>query len=251
MFNTMNLITGDLVICNNGKKATVMKNTNVGDILRFHTEKDSFSYLGKRYNDNLTHKSCKGLTIAKVYRVDPDKIEPSKIGDLIANPDKMLEYGKVVFDRDSKTPPVPAMAALPTNDAERDKPTISDLMTGDMLVHRNGKVSTVYKDTPFGDIIRYATEKNSFSYLYKYDNESLTHESNDSYDVAGVFRANAADESTAGDAITNPAKMITPDNAVWVGFEDGFIIDYFRDGTDFEFAYNSDDGNDDYDDEDF
>ena len=244
MFNMNNLITGDLVICNNGKMATVMRGTSIGAILRFHTEKDSFSYLGKRYNDDLTHKTCKGLTISKVYRVDPDKIDPGKIGDLIANPDKMLESGTVIFDRGGRTSVVPAMATIPVGDTDKDKPTIADLMTGDMLVHRNGKVSTVYKDTPFGDIIRYATEKNSFTYLYKYDNETLAHESKDNYDIVGVFRVNADDESTAGDAITNPAKMITPKNAIWIEFADGFIVDYFRDGENLEFAYNRDDNDD-------
>lgn len=249
MFNTMNLITGDLVITANGKMATVMKNTNIGDILRFHTEKDSFSYLGKRYNDNLTHKTCKGLTIVKVYRVDPDKVEPSKIGDLIANPDKMLEFGSVIYDRDGDSSRIPAMTALPITDSKQDKPTIADLLTGDMLVHANGKVSTVYKDTPFGDIIRYATEKNSFTYLYRFDNETLAHESKDEYDIYAVFRANAADESTAGDAITNPAKMLVPENAVWVN-GGSFVANYFRDGESFEVEYpcTSDEDEDDSDD---
>lgn len=250
---TMNLITGDLVITVNGKMATVMKNTTIGDILRFHTTKDSFSYLNKRYNDDLTHKTCKGLTISKVYRVDPDKIDPSKIGDLIANPDKMLESGSVIYDRDGASPRIPAMVAIPTTDSEQSKPTIADLLTGDMLVHRNGKVSTVYKDTPFGDIIRYATEKNSFTYLYKYDNENLTHESKDKYDIIGVFRANADDESTAGDAITNPAKMIIPKNVVWTENE-SFLINYYRNGEEFELFYpdSSDiEGDYDYDDEDY
>ena len=254
MYTISNLITGDLVLTANGKMATVMKNTTIGDILRFHTTKDSFSYLNKRYNDNLTHKTCKGLTIVKVYRVDPDKIESNKIGDLIANPDKMLEFGSVVFDRENDNSRNPVMAATAVGNSQEDKPTISDLLTGDMLVHVNGKVSTVYKDTPFGDITRYATEKNSFTYLYRFDNESLEHESNSEYDICAVFRANAADESTAGDAITNPAKMLVPENAVWLG-EKNLVIDYFRDGEEQTIRIadylDCDDASDDYDDEDF
>lgn len=254
MYTISNLITGDLVLTANGKMATVMKNTTIGDILRFHTTKDSFSYLNKRYNDNLTHKTCNGLTIVKVYRVDPDKIESNKIGDLIANPDKMLEFGSVVFDRENDNSRNPVMAATAVGNSQEDKPTISDLLTGDMLVHRNGKVSTVYKDTPFGDIIRYATEKNSFSYLYRFNNEDLTHESKGDYDIIGVFRTNAADESTAGDAITNPVKMLTPENAVWTE-SDSIEIDFFRNGEGQEITYRSDsgscNGDNDYDDEDF
>lgn len=250
-----NLMTGDLVVCNNGKMATVMKNTTIGDILRFHTTKDSFSYLNRRYNDDLTHTTHPNLTIDKVYRVDPDRIEPSKIGDLIANPDKMLELGKVIYDRGVVTPARTAMAAVETVDTDNIKPTINDLMTGDMLVHRNGKVSTVYKDTPFGDIVRYATEKNSFTYLYRFDDEELTHESKDDYDIIGVFRTRDIDESTAGDAINNPKKMILPKNAVWTEDSDGFTIDYFHNSESCMMRYpNTSDiegDYDDFDDEDF
>lgn len=227
--NMNTLMTGDLVVCNNGKMATVMKNTNIGDILRFHTEKDSFSYLNKRYNDNLTHKTCSGLTISKVYRVDPDKIEANKIGDLIANPDKMLEYGSLIYSRDGASPRIPAVPALSNENKWDDKPKIEDLLTGDMLVHLNGNVSTVYKDTPFGDITRYVTKKNSFTYLYRFDNETLKHESKDDYDIIGVFRANGDDAANAGDAITNPAKMLVAENAVWVKGE-GFSADWYRNG---------------------
>lgn len=233
---TMNLMTGDLVITANNKKATVMRNTNIGDILRFHSERDSFSYLNKRYNDNLTHKTCKGLTITKVYRVDSNKIEASKIGDLIANPDKMLEFGSLIYDRDGSSPRVPTAPAFPVEETKNDKPTIADLMTGDMLVHKDGKVSTVYKDTIFGDIIRYATEKNSFTYLYRFDNESLTHESKDEYDIIAVFRANKENEGDAGDAITNPGKMFTPENAVWVN-NGSFAAEWYRNGQSYGIEY--------------
>ena len=42
-FTISNLKTGDLVICANGKMATVMKDTAREDVLRFHTEFNSFS----------------------------------------------------------------------------------------------------------------------------------------------------------------------------------------------------------------
>lgn len=251
--NINTLMTGDLVITVNGKKATVMKNTNIGDILRFHTEKDSFSYLNKRYNDNLTHKTCSGLTISKVYRVDPDKIKANKIGDLIANPDKMLEYGSLIYSRDEVLPKTPAIPAVSEETTKNDKPTIADLMTGDMLVHMDGKVSTVYKDTPFGDIIRYATEKNSFTYLYRFDNETLAHESKADYDIIGVFRASADNESEAGDAITNPAKMLISENALWTQ-GDSFSASWYRNGefTNYTYPPVADNTNyDDYDDDEF
>lgn len=247
--NMNTLMTGDLVVCNNGKMATVMKNTNIGDILRFHTEKDSFSYLNKRYNENLTHKTCSGLTISKVYRVDPDRIEANKIGDLIANPDKMLEYGSLIYSRDGASRRIPVVPALSNENKEDDKPKIEDLLTGDMLVHLNGDVSTVYKDTPFGDITRYVTEKNSFTYLYRFDNETLKHESKDDYDIIGVFRANGDDAANAGDTITNPAKMLVAKNAVWVKGA-GFSVDWYRNGEHDGFVYyhNSNGSNEDSDD---
>lgn len=234
-----NLMTGDLVVTNNDKMATVMKNTTIGDILRFHTDKDSFSYLNVRYNDDLTHKTCSGLTIVKVYRVDPDNIAPNKIGDLIANPEKMVEYGRVIYDSSTRSHRTSAITDYEQDTTVKDKPTIENLLTGDMLVHTGGKVSTVYKDTLFGDITRYHTEKNSFSYLYKFDNESLEHSANGEYDIIAVFRAQSEDNATVGDVIGNPTKMITPENLLW-SMTDSFAGSYYYKGEALTFDYNYD-----------
>ena len=129
-FTISNLKTGDLVICANGKMATVMKDTAREDVLRFHTEFNSFSRLGVNYNSDMTNKRADGLTIVKVYRAIG--VANNKIGDLVFNPLKMLEYGTVVYDR-------------ATAEANGDDITIDSLKTGDMLVHRNGKRSTVFK----------------------------------------------------------------------------------------------------------
>lgn len=230
-FTIANLMTGDLVITANGKRATVMLDTPVGNILRFHTEKNSFSYIDKRYNSDLTHNKHEGLTIVKVYRLDPTKSAQNKIGDLVANPDKMLELGKVVYDRDAVT----------------TKPTIDSLITGDMLIHRNGKVSTVYKNTPIGDILRFHTEFNSFSYLSRYSDD-LTHESKDAFDIVAVYRTQSDDPTVAGDYIGNPDKMLDPANELWS--EGDFVASYFYDGKTKNVAsmtVDSNDSDDDYD----
>lgn len=228
-FTKANLMTGDMIETRSGKRATVMLNTPIGNILRFHTEKDSFSYLDTRYSDTLTHNNHENLDIVKVYRVDPTKLPSNKIGDLVANPEKMLEYGQVVYDRwssdeadsdDNESPVTASFEATAceaeTNDevGESQKPTKAVLQTGDMLVHRNGKVSTVYKDTPVGDITRYHTESNSFSYLSNFD-EELIHNDKTNFDVVAVFRTAETDMTKAGDLIGNPEKMITKNNLLW------------------------------------
>ena len=206
-FTKANLMTGDMIICRNGKAATIMLNTVAGNIARFHTDKDSFSYIDVRYNDDLTHTKHENMDIVKVYRADPTRVSESDIGDLIANPDKMREYGKVIFDREESDDTEEETTAA-------EKPTLDSLMTGDMLVHNNGKVSTVYKDTPFGNVIRFHTEKDSFFYLRRF-NQQLEHEKRADYNVVGVFRANTADSTTVGDLIGNPGKMLSPENLVW------------------------------------
>jgi hypothetical protein len=218
-FVKANIQTGDMIETRSGKRATVMLNTPIGNILRFHTTKDSFSYLDTRYNDDLTHNKYENLDIVKVYRIDPSTLDKKKVGDLIANPDKMTEYGKVVYDRDYVAP----------------KPTIADLQTGDMLVHRGGKVSTVYKDTPVGDIIRFHTEFNSFSYLTRY-NDDLNHESKDSLDIIAVFRVSDPDTTKAGDFIGNPVKMLNEDNLLWFA-EDTFAASYVYGESAGQFLY--------------
>ena len=223
-FTIANLMTGDLVTLRNGKTGTVMLNTRIGDIIRYHSEKNSFSYIAKRFNADLTHNKHSNMDIVKVTRVDAATVPMNKIGDLIANPEKMIASGKVIFDRD----------ALPV------KPKLADLVTGDLLIHRNGKISTVYKDTPIGDIIRYYTENNSFSYLSRY-NDDLVHESKDGFDIVGVLRIpDSVDSTKIGDYIANPAKILDGDNVrdcvVWVS-EDINTVFYYN-GDDYHVKHS-------------
>lgn len=225
-FTIANLMTGDLVTLRNGKTGTVMLNTPIGDIIRYHSEKNSFSYIAKRFNADLTHNKHTNMDIMKVYRIDPAKVPMNKVGDLVANPVKMLDAGTVVFDRD-------AVSA---------KPKLGDLITGDLLIHRNGKVSTVYKDTPIGDIIRYYTENNSFSYLRRY-NDDLVHESKDSFDIVAVLRVpDSIDSTQIGDYIANPVKVLTADNVSdYIVWSDGDIqASFYYDGDNYETSLSAD-----------
>lgn len=212
-FTKTNLMTGDMIVCRNGKAATIMLNTVAGNIARFHTSKDSFSYLDTRYDDDLSHTSHVNMDIVKVYRADTENISEKDVGDLIANPEKMIKYGKLIFDRETAD-------EYEEESTSASKPTLGSLVTGDMLVHKNGKCSTVYKDTPSGDITRYHTENNSFSYLRRF-NEDLEHENNDDYNIVAVFRTQSNDSSTVGDAIGNPSKMLIPENLIW---SDGTVV---------------------------
>ena len=224
-FNITNIMTGDLVTLRNGKTGTVMLNTPIGDIIRYHSEKNSFSYIAKRFNADLTHNKHTNMDIVKVYRIDPAKVPMNKVGDLVANPEKMLDAGTVVFDRDA----VPA------------KPKLDDLVTGDLLIHRNGKVSTVYKDTPIGDIIRYYTENNSFSYLRRYDDD-LIHESNDGFDIVAVLRVpDSIDPAKIGDYIANPTKLLTADNVRdYIVWSDGDVRAlFYYNGEDYHVSLSS------------
>lgn len=193
MNNTINTIndlrTGDLVICAKGKKATVMKNTGREDVLRFHTKENSFLRIAANYNDDLTSKKSAGFDIVKVYRaVDAPA---NKIGDMIFNPDKMIAEGTVVYDRNAVT-----------------------LKTGDLLVHRNGKRSTVFIGAEFGDITRFHTDFNSFSYLKRYDAD-FKHESNDGYDIVAIYRVADTNPTTFGDSFFNPEIMEIGANLIW------------------------------------
>ena len=97
--------------------------------------------------------------------------------------------------------------------------TKANLLTGDMLVHRNGKISTVLLDTICGDITRFHSSFNSFSYL-KNLNEDLTHVKYDGLDVVRVYRTFDSDRTKVGDAIANPDKMIVDSNLVWIAETD-------------------------------
>lgn len=219
-FTISNLKTGDLVICKNGKMATVMKNTGREDVLRFHTDYNSFSRLNVNYNDDLTNKRADGLTIVKVMRAID--VEPSDIGDLVYNPDEMREGGTVVYDRDAESD---------------NKITIDSLKTGDMLVHANGKVSTVFKGADFGDITRYHTSNDSFSYLRRFNNETLKHESNSDYDIVAVYRTSVDDPTKFGDDYCNRDKMIVEANKIYPVADAATPSDYTTSDKDITMNY--------------
>lgn len=85
----------------------------------------------------------------------------------------------------------------------------NSLHTGDLVVLRNGKEATVFKNVGASnsDLIRFHTKTNSFTYMHRYD-EHMTHESKSEYDVVEVYRVKSdTDRSVYGDAILNPAKM--------------------------------------------
>lgn len=95
------------------------------------------------------------------------------------------------------------------------------LLSGDMLVHRNGKVSTVLYGTNCGDICRYANYNvlgdkpgKSFSYLSRFD-ENLIHESKSGLDIVKVYRTKNDDPTKAGDAILDPVQMLVDTNLIW------------------------------------
>lgn len=97
----------------------------------------------------------------------------------------------------------------------------SQLQTGDMLVHSNGKVSTVMFNTAAGDIVRYAPINinggkpgKSFSYLSRFDDD-LVHESKSGLSVVRVYRTQNQDATKVGDAICDPTQMLIDANLVW------------------------------------
>lgn len=216
-----NMITGDMVQTRNGKFATVMKDTPIGDVLRYHTAKNSFSYIAVRYNDDMTHKDHNGLDIMKVYRI-PGDLAANVAGDVVANPEKMAVDAALIWDRDN-----------PVFD-------INDLQTGDMVKTRGGKLGTVYLNTLIGDIIRYHTEKNSFSYLTNFTTD-LKSVKKDSFDIVEVYRSLIYSTTDAGDAFGNPDKMVQDGNLIYkrdeVAFEDEIEDDVQDDDrTDWETA---------------
>lgn len=199
-FTINNLRTGDMVQTRNGKYATVMKDTIAGDILRYHTDYNSFSYISTRYNDDMTHKSKSTFDIMKVYRISDDAAS-NVAGDVVANPEVMIASGNLIWDREN-----------PVFD-------INDIQTGDMVKTRNGKLGTVYLNTLIGDIIRYHTEKNSFSYLKNFTRDMKSVKS-ENFDVVEVYRSLIYPTSEVGDAIANPDKMISTGNLIYKRDED-------------------------------
>lgn len=194
-FTIANLITGDMVQTRNGKYATVMKNTPIGDVLRYHTQKNSFSYIPVRFNTDMTHKDHNTLDIMKVYRIPAD-LASNVAGDVVANPSKMISDAALIWDRDN-----------PVFD-------LNDLETGDMVRTRNGKLATVYLNTLIGDILRYHTEKDSFSYLKNFTTDMKSLKKSD-YDIVEVYRSLIYSSSEAGDAFANPDKMVNEGNLIY------------------------------------
>ena len=194
-FTIANLMTGDMIQTRNGKYATVMKNTPIGDVLRYHTTKDSFSYIAIRYNDNMTHKDHSTLDIMKVYRM-PEDLASNVAGDVVANPAKMVTDKALIWDREN-----------PVFD-------LTDLITGDMIKTRSGKYATVYLNTPIGDIVRYHTTNDSFSYLKNFTRD-MRHVEKTKFDIVEVYRSQIYSTSEAGDAFANVTKMVNDGNLVY------------------------------------
>ena len=199
-FTINNLMTGDMVQTRNGKYATVMRDTIAGDVLRYHTEYNSFSYIAARYNEDMTHNSKTNFDIMKVYRID-DNAASNIAGDVVANPEKMSTYGRLIWDREN-----------PVFD-------LNDIQTGDMIKTRNGKYGTVYKNTLIGDIIRYHTEHNSFSYLKNFT-EDMKSTKSENFDIVEVYRSLIFPTSEIGDAFANVDKMVNDGNLVYRRVED-------------------------------
>lgn len=203
------LSTGDLMVHANGKMSTLIRGTIGGDILRFHTEFNSFSSFDN-YTDDLTHVKHNGLDVVKVYRSTSTDI--SKCGDDIFNPDKMVK-DENLFGVITRIP----------------------YMSGDMFVHANGKVSTLFKGVAgIGDILRYHTDYNSFSYLDKFDLDTGKHVNKNGLDIVKVYRTTNDDPKKFGDDIANPDKMVKDENLIKT-----FIVSSTEETTEASSAVNT------------
>ena len=91
--------TGDMIEFANGKFATVFRDMpNGDDCVRFHTDTNSFMPFSRFVG--LDHFKRPEYKIVRVYRADTSGfgLETSKMFDVIGNPDKMTEYGDIVYD---------------------------------------------------------------------------------------------------------------------------------------------------------
>ena len=206
MMNKNILRNGDMVVMNNGKKATYMV-VNGTPIFRYHTDKGSFSYVNK-YSNDLVHPSNDDYTVNAIYRVGSN-VDAKKRNDAIFNPDKMLQYGVNIATRD-----VPTYAAQDFY-ADEDFDTIDDILdtkTGDMVLCANGKFGTVFRDVPdCEDCVRFHTDTNSFMPFKRWD--GLDHKTRPDYNIDRVYRADTeGDPSKLFDVIGHPDKMA--DNGV-------------------------------------
>ena len=195
--NKNTLRNGDMVVMNNGKKATYMV-VNGTPIFRYHTEKGSFSYVNK-YSNDLVHPSNNNYTVAAIYRVHPD-VDAKVRNDAIFNPAKMAEFGYLVTER----------TAVTTDDVCDEFDGIYDIddtITGDMILCANGKYGTVFRNVPnCEDCVRFHSDTNSFMPFKRWD--GLDHKKRPEYNIVKIFRVNTdGDASTAFDVIGNPAKM--------------------------------------------
>lgn len=89
--------TGDLIEFANGKFATVFRDMpNSDDCVRFHTLTNSFMPFTRF--EGLDHFKRPEYNIVRIYRVD-DTTDASSRYDVICNPDKMVEFGNVIYSR--------------------------------------------------------------------------------------------------------------------------------------------------------
>ena len=208
MMNKNILTNGDLVIMNNGKRATYMDIDGV-KIFRYHTDKGSFSYVDK-YSDDLVHPTNNDYTVVKIYRVEPDT-DKKKFGDAIFNPAAMDDYGYLVADRISDRD---VWGRNPWGDDDDYEDTLGNFKTGDMVFFANGKTGTVFKNINGVDIIRFYTDTNSFMPFSRF--EGMEHFRRPEYNIVKVMRA--SEDVTASDrydVICNPEKMKEFGKVVW------------------------------------
>lgn len=203
MMNKNALRNGDMVVMNNGKKATYMV-VNGTPIFRYHTKAGSFSYVNK-YSDSLVHPSNHDYSVREVYRVRTDVAEKVR-GDAIFNPDKMYEYGENISNRCFY-----GNDASSNTDATDFGAKIYDIQgtkTGDLIVFANGKTGTVFRDMPnCPDIVRFHTDKNSFMPLTRWD--GLDHKTKAEYNIEKIYRASTeGDASKLYDVIGHPDRMM-------------------------------------------
>lgn len=206
MMNKNTLRTGDVVVMNNGKKATYM---NIGGtpIFRYHTDNGSFTYVDK-YSNDLVHPSADGYTVKEVYRVS-STIDKKQRNDAIFNPDKMAVYGICISRRNDTDIPIASTPTDVTIGKSRIE-SLDDTQTGDMIEFANGKFATVFRDMPNSDdCVRFHTDTNSFMPFTRFD--GLNHFKREGYNIVRVYRADTTGFSLATskmfDVIGNPTKM--------------------------------------------
>lgn len=206
MMNKNALRTGDMVVMNNGKKATFMMVGNT-PIFKYHTDNASFTYVSK-YSDNLSHPRNAHYTVDEVYRVSAG-VDEKRRNDAIFNPNKMAEYGEAIsLRRNGGTTP---RAEVVTGTIGKDTiQSLDDTQTGDMIEFANGKFATVFRDMPHSaDCVRFHTESNSFMPFTRFN--GLDHFKRDGYNIVKIYRVDTSGlnlpTNKIYDVICNPQKM--------------------------------------------